>query len=130
MKKAVAVLIVVAMGIVGLGTADLTYAVKCPKGSAKANENVGSLAECNMDKSGAGSTSLMPTLTTIINVVLGVLGIVTVAVIIIGGFMYVTSTGDAGKVTKAKNTIMYGIIGLVIALLAWAIVNFVLDSVF
>ena len=43
--------------------------------------------------------------------------------------MYTTSSGDSAKVKKAKDTIMYGVIGLVIALLAFAIVNFVLSSV-
>ena len=72
----------------------------------------------------------MKTLDTIINVVLGVLGLLAVAIIIYGGFMYTTSAGDASKIKKAKDTIMYGVIGLVIALLAYAIVNFVLSSVF
>lgn len=67
---------------------------------------------------------------TIINVVLGVIGFVAVLMIIYGGFLYTTSAGDSSKVTKAKNTIMYGIVGLVIALLAFAIVNFVLKSLF
>ena len=66
----------------------------------------------------------------IINVILSVLGIVTVIMIILGGVQYTTSAGDPAKVTKAKNTIMYGVIGLVIALLAFAIVNFVLANVF
>jgi hypothetical protein len=42
--------------------------------------------------------------------------------------MFVTSSGDPGKVKKGKDTILYGIIGLVIALLAYAIINFVLTS--
>ena len=50
--------------------------------------------------------------------------------IIIGGIQYSTSAGDSGKVKKAKDTILYGIIGLVIALLAFAIVNFVLTQIF
>ncbi len=76
------------------------------------------------------NNDLMSTLTTILNVVLGVIGFVAVAMIIIGGLQYTTSAGDTGKVTKAKNTIMYGVIGLIVALLAFAIVNFVLTSVF
>ncbi|MBQ6127287.1 hypothetical protein IJI69_01175 [Candidatus Saccharibacteria bacterium] len=81
--------------------------------------------------SGAGqSTDLMKVLQTIINVALGVIGFVAVVMIIMGGIQYTTSSGDAAKVTKAKNTILYGIVGLVIALLAFAIVNFVLTQVF
>ena len=49
--------------------------------------------------------------------------------IIYGGVLYTTSAGDPGKVKKAKDTILYGIIGLVIAVLAFAIVNFILGAV-
>ena len=85
-----------------------------------------SYAQCNTDMSGP---DLMNQVTTIINGVLGVVGIVAVAVVILGGVNYTTSAGDPAKVTKAKNTIIYGIVGLVIALLAFAIVNFVLKSI-
>ncbi len=65
---------------------------------------------------------------TIINTVIFVVGMVAVVMIILGGVNYATSQGDPGKVNKAKSTIMYGIIGLVICLLAFAIVNFVLQA--
>ena len=65
----------------------------------------------------------------ILNVVIGVLGIVCVIVIIIGGINYMTSSGDAGKVKKGKDTILYGLIGLVICALAFAIVNWVIMGV-
>ena len=86
--------------------------------------------QCDMEGKDLGENSLTNGINQIINVVLGVLGLIAVIVIIIGGFTYITSSGDAAKVTKAKNTILYGIIGLVIALLAFAIVNFVLKEVF
>lgn len=54
--------------------------------------------------------------------------IVAAIVIVIGGITYTTSTGDAGKVAKAKNTIMYAAIGLIITLLSMAIVNTVVGS--
>ena len=76
------------------------------------------------------SNDLMDMLTIIINVALGVIGFVAVVMIIIGGVQYTTSSGDTAKVTKAKNTILYGVVGLVIALLAFAIVNFILTNVF
>ena len=65
---------------------------------------------------------------TIINTVIFIVGILTVVMIILGGVNYAISAGDPGKVTKAKNTIMYGIIGLVICILAFAIVNFILGA--
>lgn len=74
--------------------------------------------------------SLMSTLTTIINVIVGMVGFVAVAMIVMGGISYATSQGDAAKTKKAMNTILYGVVGLVVALLAFAIVNFVLSSIF
>ena len=65
---------------------------------------------------------------TIINTIIFVIGIVAVFMIILGGISYATSQGDANKVKKGKDTILYGIIGLVIALLAFAIVSFVLSA--
>lgn len=65
----------------------------------------------------------------IVNILLYILGIVSVIVIIIGGFMYVLSNGDSGAVTKAKNTLLYAVIGLVVAILAYAIVNFVVGAI-
>ena len=66
---------------------------------------------------------------TVIKLAIGIIGLLSVIMIIVGGFQYTTSAGDTGKVTKAKNTILYGVIGLVIALLAYAIVFFVLKNV-
>ncbi|MBQ7802662.1 hypothetical protein IJ380_02265 [Candidatus Saccharibacteria bacterium] len=65
---------------------------------------------------------------SVINTILYVVGILAVVMIIMGGIQYTTSAGDQAKVTKAKNTILYGIVGLVIAVLAYAIVNFVLSK--
>ena len=65
-------------------------------------------------------------MTKIINILLWAIGIVSVIMLIIGGFRYATSNGDSNQVTAAKNTIMYAVIGLVIAMFAYAIVNFVL----
>ena len=48
--------------------------------------------------------------------------------IIIAGFRYVISQGDSGAVTSAKNTILYAVIGLIVAIFAWAIVDFVIDN--
>jgi hypothetical protein len=64
---------------------------------------------------------------TIINVFSLIVGIVSVIMIIVGGFQYITSGGDSGKVGNAKNTILYAIVGLVIVALAQVIVQFVLN---
>lgn len=60
----------------------------------------------------------------IVNAIIVVLGTLAVVIIIIGGISYMTSNGDAGKLMKAKNTILYACVGLVICVLAFAIVNF------
>ena len=65
---------------------------------------------------------------TITNVLLYVLGAVSVIMIIIGGLRYVVSGGNASNVTAAKNTILYAIVGIIIALLSYAIIRFVLNS--
>lgn len=101
----------------------------CPQGSLR-NDYTNSISECNIAEDHAGSNNLMGTINTIISVVLGVLGILAVAYIIYGGFVFTTAAGDPAKTKKARETIMYGVIGLVVALLAFAIVNFVLTSVF
>ena len=65
----------------------------------------------------------------VVNLLLWAIGIVSVIMIIIGGIRYATSNGDSNNVTAAKNTIMYAVIGLVIAIFAYAIVNFVLTQI-
>lgn len=64
----------------------------------------------------------------VINILSIVVGVVAVIMIIIGGFKYVTSGGDSGKVGGAKNTIIYAIIGLILVALAQVIVNIVLKQ--
>lgn len=72
-----------------------------------------------------GQTGIFRTIT---NVLLFVLGAVSVIMIIIGGLRYVISGGNSTAVTAAKNTILYAIVGVIVALLAYAIINFVLGS--
>lgn len=67
--------------------------------------------------------------TTIVNVLLFIIGAICVIMLIWGGIRYTTSAGNSASVTAAKNTIMYAIIGLVIAFLAFAIVNWVLVAI-
>ena len=78
---------------------------------------------------GEAGDSLDQRVIVIINGVIGVLGLVCVVVMIIGGVNYMTSSGDIGKVKKAKDTILYGLIGLVICVLAFAIVNFLITNI-
>ena len=66
--------------------------------------------------------------TQIVSTFLYIIGIVSVVMLIYGGLRYILSGGDSKKVTDAKNTILYAIIGLVIAFLAYAIVTFVIGA--
>ena len=65
---------------------------------------------------------------TITNVLLYIIGAIAVIMLIIGGIRYITSGGDAGAVTSAKNTILYAVVGIIVAILAYAVVNFVIGS--
>ncbi len=64
----------------------------------------------------------------ITNVLLFIIGAISVIMLIIGGIRYVVSGGDSSAVTAAKNTILYAVIGIIVALLAYALVNFVIGS--
>jgi len=72
-----------------------------------------------------GSTGIV---TTITNVLLFIIGALSVIMLIIGGLRYVVSGGNSTQVTAAKNTILYAIVGLVIAFLAFAAINFVINT--
>ena len=64
---------------------------------------------------------------TVIDLLFYAITIIAVIMIIVGGIKYVTSNGDSSKITSAKNTILYSVVGLVVALLAYAIVGFVVN---
>lgn len=128
-KEAGAALTVAALTIATTGVR--VFAVGDEGGEETGGGGSGATAKAQEGVKGVNpgaETELMPMISTILNVVFGVVGIVAVIMIIIGGVNYTMSQGDTQKIQKAKNTIMYGIIGLVIVLLAFAIVNFVLNG--
>lgn len=67
-------------------------------------------------------------ITNIVNIMLYALGAIAVIMIVIGGIRYTTSNGDSNGIQSAKNTILYAVAGLVVAILAYAIVNFVVSN--
>ncbi|MBI2426513.1 MAG: hypothetical protein HYV34_01575 [Candidatus Kerfeldbacteria bacterium] len=73
---------------------------------------------------GLSTADLVSTVTKVIQWVLGLLGLVAVIMIIIGGFRWMTAGGNEEKVEAAKKILTASIIGLIIVLLAWAIVIF------
>ena len=68
------------------------------------------------------------TFNNIINTILYVAGIVAVAMLIFGGIRFMISRGDKDKVQKAKNTVIYAIIGLILVIFSYAIVNFIISA--
>lgn len=77
-----------------------------------------------------GSSVDLPTMIKrIIDILLFAIGAVAVIMIIFGAFRYVLSGGDSSSVTAAKNTILYAVVGLVVAILAYAIVHFVTSNI-
>jgi multisubunit Na+/H+ antiporter MnhB subunit len=72
-----------------------------------------------------GATGIFNTIT---NIMLFLVGAISVLMIIIGGFRYVVSGGNSTSVSAAKNTILYAVIGIIVAILAYAVINFVISS--
>lgn len=94
--------------------------------SSSASAEVKAAAGC----SGTGTSAQLPyTVRNILYAIIGVAGLVAVIFVIVGGVSYMTSQGDPGKLQKAKNTILYAVIGLIICALAFAIVSFVIDNI-
>ena len=122
--------IILALGIpFFVGLAGLTIMPQVVHASPKSEVTKGITAanggnECDDDS----CTTLEGTVKTITDVLLFIVGAVAVIMIIIGGIRYSTSGGDAGSIKGAKDTILYAVIGLVVAILAYAIVNFVLGA--
>ena len=78
----------------------------------------------------AGTADELPhVVTNIINGIILVAGFIAVVFIVVGGIQYMTSVGDSAKTKKAKDTLLYSCIGLIICALAFAIVNFVILSI-
>lgn len=97
--------------------------------SSVAHAQIGAGVNATSNAAKTGNVSSADDLiTTIINMLLYIIGAVSVIMIIYGGFKYVTSGGDSSGVTSAKNTILYAIIGLIVAVLAYIVVNFVLKQ--
>lgn len=72
-----------------------------------------------------GEDKVLGIIREIINVMSLIVGAICVLMIIFGGFRYMISGGESAGVTSAKNTILYAVVGLVVVLLAQALVRFV-----
>ena len=109
---------VVATLVIALGLAATVATAAVPVAALDVACQSSNAGQCNLVKS---NQKLDNQVWRILQVVFGM--------IVFGGFMYTTSAGDAGKVKNAKNTILYAIVGLIVAVFATAIVSFVLASI-
>lgn len=80
------------------------------------------------DETGLGDRDPREIAATVINVLLGFLGIIAVIIILIGGFKWMTAGGNEDKVAEARKLIMAGVIGLIIVLASYAIALFVIEQ--
>lgn len=125
-KLKVVLLMFVLFGIVNLVLPNAIVSAAPADTKSLACEGVKSIsgeADCT-----GGASKIEGVLKTVLNLLSAIVGIVAVIMMIIGGFKYVTSNGDANSISSAKNTIMYAIVGIVIAALAQVIVRFVLKK--
>ena len=105
-----------------------TEASKCQvcKGSGGENYSNGT---CSTTTEPDPEGTVSDIVTDVINIFSWVVGIAAVIMIMVGGFKYITSQGDSGNISGAKNTILYAIVGLVVVAFAQIIVRFVISKV-
>lgn len=113
------------VGVLCLGGMTATASAACATAKACAGQGVDQVGGNNKGNNASDFTKLIK---NIINVLLFLIGAIAVIMIIIGGLRYVTSAGDASQTKAAKDTILYSIVGLVIAIMSYAIVQWVIDK--
>jgi hypothetical protein len=89
------------------------------------------LSKCNSESKvcqGTGKNALYDLIGNVVRLLILIIGIISVIMIVIGGFRYTTSGGDSGETKTARDTIIYAVVGLVIAIMSYSLVNFVLNQ--
>lgn len=123
MKKSIISIAIMTCAVFGasvLSTASLSGSV-----SAQVSKGIDTATTSEMKgKSIDGDKGLIK---TVVNVLLWAVGILSVIMIIFSGFRYITSSGDASKTKSARSTLIYSVVGLIVAIMAWAIVNMVIN---
>lgn len=121
MKKSIISIAIMTCAVFGasvLSTASLSGSA-----SAQVSEGINTATTSEMKgKSIDGDKGLIK---TVVNVLLWAVGILSVIMIIFSGLRYITSAGDASKTKSAQSTLTYSVIGLIVAIMAYAIVNMV-----
>jgi cytochrome bd-type quinol oxidase subunit 2 len=90
---------------------------------------ISSGSNCSGGNTSGGTKKVNQLITDAVNIFSAIVGVISVIMIIFGGFKYITSGGDSNNVSSAKNTIIYAVIGLVVVAMAQFIVQFVLNKV-
>lgn len=124
-KNAVFAVLTAATLLVSAGGS--AYALSAADG-ANAARDPDQQSACLFDDGSDACKGQTPLFQTITNVLLFIVGAVSVVMLIIGGIKYTVSQGDSAAITSAKNTILYAIVGIVVALLAYAAVSFVIGN--
>ncbi len=125
MKKVIVSSLIALAGLGLVLFAAPVYAASCGDGTAAGEAMCGA---SQVGDSGTNSNTIYGTVKTIIDVMLFIVGIIAVIMIIWGGISYVLSAGATDKTKKARDTILYSVVGLVVAILAFALVQFVFSS--
>ncbi len=108
----------------GVAFPRMAYAADPICSDSSASEDLKKAAGCGVTETNAKNIT-----GTVIKVLMYIAGILAVIMVIYAGFLYVTSAGDSGKVQKAKTALIYAVVGIVVAVLAYAIVAFVIKQV-
>ena len=123
MKKSIISIAIMTCAVFGasvLSTASLSVSA-----SAQVSEGINTATTSEMKgKSIDGKDGLIK---TVVNVLLWAVGVLSVIMIIFSGFRYITSAGDTSKTKSAQSTLIYSVVGLIVAIMAWAIVNMVIN---
>lgn len=121
MKQIVANIILTLAVVVGVGTFSAV-----PAGAVNTIQNACNQAGSNSEICKASNDSANTLTKNIIRLLLWAVGVISVIMIIVGGIRYGISGGDASQIKAARETIVYAVVGIVVAVLAYAIVKFVL----
>ena len=127
MSKYAKITITILLSLLGFSAIIPTQTATAADDTICDNDHVPDATKASLGCPDAGTADELPSvITNIVNGILAVLGIVAVVFILVGGISLMTSAGDPGKIKKAKDTILYALIGLIICVLSYAIVNFVI----
>jgi hypothetical protein len=117
---------IVAAFVVTLGLGGGMLAFSEPVSAVNVFEECGASTDAAVCKA-QNTDNVSSMMKTIINILLFLIGTIAVIMIIVGGIRYTLSNGNASQVKEAKDTILYSVIGLIIAIMSYAIVNFVIS---